>query len=95
MSETGARITSLDPRGDPCGAGRFGGELIMDTATFKDRLLARRNQLGLSQEAAAEQLGVSFQTFNSWERGRHAPRIQAVLRAVEQWLAGGETTVTK
>lgn len=60
----------------------------MDTAQFRERLLARRLALGLTQEAAAAQLGIAYETYNSWERGRHAPKQLAILRAVEQWLGG-------
>ena len=35
---------------------------------------AIREQAGLTQEALARELGVSFPTVNSWERGRSAPR---------------------
>jgi len=35
---------------------------------------AIRREAGLTQEALANKLGVSFVTVNSWERGRSAPR---------------------
>ncbi len=36
-----------------------------------------RKTLILSQTEFAEQLGVSFQTVNRWERGTHEPTIKA------------------
>lgn len=37
---------------------------------IKNRLRALREARGISQEAAAEALGVSFSTYNGWETGR-------------------------
>lgn len=39
-----------------------------------------RNEKGLTQEAAAEGLGVSRQTISNWERGRSYPDILSVIR---------------
>jgi len=43
--------------------------------TRTSRVIASiRREAGLTQEALANKLGVSFVTVNSWERGRSAPR---------------------
>ena len=42
-------------------------------ADYPDRVKARRTDLGLSQTAFAERLGVSFATVNRWENGRTTP----------------------
>ena len=39
-----------------------------------------RNEKGLTQEAAAETLGVSRQTISNWENGRSYPDILSVIR---------------
>lgn len=40
---------------------------------FKDKLIAARAKLNLSQEAMARALDVSFATINRWERGKTNP----------------------
>lgn len=40
---------------------------------FKDKLVYARAKLGLSQEALARELKVSFATINRWETGRTIP----------------------
>lgn len=37
-----------------------------------------RDELGISQEALAHMLGVSFQTINRWERGAYKPSRLAI-----------------
>jgi putative transcriptional regulator len=45
------------------------------------KALARlRQELGVSQEDFARQLGVSFATVNRWENGRHNPSRMARAR---------------
>ena len=48
-----------------------------------------RKTLGLTQEAFARLLGVSFSTVNAWERGRSAPTRDnlEVLRLLGEALA--------
>ena len=36
-----------------------------------------RNELLLSQEELAEQMGVSFATINRWENGHHEPTFKS------------------
>ena len=42
-----------------------------------------REQIGLSQQAFADQLGVSFSTVNRWEQGRHVPN-RITIKAIEE-----------
>lgn len=41
-----------------------------------------REQIGLSQQSFADQLGVSFSTVNRWEQGRHVPN-KITIKAIE------------
>lgn len=41
-----------------------------------------REQIGLSQQSFADQLGVSFSTVNRWEQGRHIPN-KITIKAIE------------
>ena len=51
----------------------------------------RRRQLDLSQEQAAQLIGVSFTTLNRWEQGHSRPGLQS-CRQLEAWL---ENTVRR
>lgn len=48
-----------------------------------NRLMNRRKELRLSQEAVAEQAGLSLQTISSAERGRKALRPENIVRISE------------
>lgn len=50
---------------------------------------ATRVARGLSQEAAAAQLGVDRQTVQRWESGKFFPQSAATVCAVLRWLARG------
>ena len=39
--------------------------------TFGERVKSARQKLGMSQQALAKELGVSFATVNRWEQGRN------------------------
>ncbi|WP_184985227.1 helix-turn-helix domain-containing protein [Sphaerisporangium rubeum] len=66
--------------------------------TARPELVRARRRRGMSQEAAAEALGVSLTTWARWERGeqgvraRHRARLAAVFGAthadVERWVDG-------
>lgn len=42
-------------------------------STVPDLLKSIRQLRGLTQEALAREIGVSFSTVNGWENGKHAP----------------------
>jgi DNA-binding transcriptional regulator YiaG len=47
--------------------------MVFELETFSDSVRLVRRQLGLSQEALAHELGVSFATINRWENGKTVP----------------------
>ena len=51
--------------------------------TMGQRLLALRTQAGLSQEALAEQLGVSRQSISKWETDSSIPDLDKLVRLSE------------
>ncbi len=69
-----------------------------------EQIKSVRKQMGLSQEAFAEVLGVSFATINRWENGKAVPQkgrvvqIQALLakeRQVTQELPGIKSSISR
>jgi len=57
---------------------------------MKNPLLQRREELGLSQEAAAQRAGVSFSTWRNWERSRTCPNLASYLSLAKalHWSIG-------
>ena len=51
------------------------------------RLKALRRQLGWSEETCAHRLGVTYSTLNRWERGESLPKSQAMVHAIDEFLA--------
>ncbi|MDL9935486.1 helix-turn-helix transcriptional regulator [Gordonia sp. ABSL1-1] len=49
-------------------------------AAFGERVRARRTELGLSQEQAAEKIGVHFTYLGRVERGQRSLRLESVLK---------------
>jgi transcriptional regulator with XRE-family HTH domain len=47
--------------------------MTTDSEQFADLLKKVRDQLGISQEDLARELGVSFATVNRWENGKTKP----------------------
>ena len=47
--------------------------MAIDAGNFPQLVKDVRNQLGLSQEELAHELGVSFATINRWENGKTVP----------------------
>ncbi len=45
---------------------------------FSDKIKLVRGKLGMSQEALAKELGVSFATVNRWESGKFLPNYKAI-----------------
>ena len=54
-----------------------------------ERLQEYQRQMGISQEALAHELGVSFQTINRWFRGKNQPSRLA-YQAIKQFLEKGK-----
>jgi DNA-binding transcriptional regulator YiaG len=50
------------------------------------RLKAIRKQLGWSEELCAHHLGVTYSTWNRWERGESTPKSQAVREAIHRFI---------
>ena len=55
-----------------------------------ERLQEYQRQMGISQEALAHELGVSFQTINRWFRGRNKPSRLA-HQAIKEFLERRES----
>ena len=51
--------------------------------TYQDAIKKWRKKLILSQTEFAELLGVSFQSINRWETGKHEPTIKIKRKIVE------------
>jgi DNA-binding transcriptional regulator YiaG len=47
---------------------------------FKDKVIAVRGKLYITQKQLAFELGVSFTTVNRWEQGHHQPSFIARKR---------------
>ena len=52
---------------------------------FHDRLRLVRLWRGMSQKAFAEEIGASPPRYNHWEKGRHPPTIEHMIRMRELW----------
>ncbi len=67
---------------------------------FKERLRARRAELGLTQEQVAAAAGMNVTQYNGYERGRSAaspvtlPRIARALETTQEALLGQVASVT-
>jgi transcriptional regulator with XRE-family HTH domain len=46
-------------------------------------IMTIRRDLGMTQEAFAKNLGVSFATVNRWENGKCSPQADRILRLIE------------
>ena len=76
-------------RGDP----EMGAEV--SAADVPSLIRNIRAALGLTQEALAREIGVTFSTVNGWENGRHRPipalitRLHDIASAAGLTMAGG------
>ena len=52
---------------------------------LSEQLKSARKEAGLTQEQAAEELGVTRQTISNWENGRTWPDIASVVRMSERY----------
>src|SRR4051794_5510689 len=63
-------------------------------ARLKERLVFRRNRLGLTQEALAERSGVSVRSITDYEQGKSQPsldqlsKLAAAMDVTSGWLLG-------
>jgi putative transcriptional regulator len=48
-------------------------------ATMATRIRELRLACGLTQEQLAHRMGLTEKTLRNWERGTHAPRLEAVV----------------
>ena len=53
------------------------------TKAFGDRMRERRNQLGISQEAAAERTSMHWSAYSRLERGQRSMRLETILKIAE------------
>ena len=68
-------------------------EELKRPALAPDRLRSLRAQLGLSQQALAERLGVSVQSIHRWETGKAVPKRSAIkkIEALERRVRRGRS----
>lgn len=62
------------------GGGGGGGGTAAEPPPLHVHLRAHREALGLTQHAAAERVGVRFNTLSDWERGRSDPGLRGLAR---------------
>lgn len=55
----------------------------MNEPKLAERLLALRTERGLTQEEAAEKIGVSNKTYSKWETGATSPDLETVVRLAQ------------
>lgn len=53
------------------------------TRAFGDRLRAAREDLGLSQEAAAQQCGIHWTALGKIERGQRSLRLETLVKLID------------
>ncbi|MFB1294366.1 helix-turn-helix domain-containing protein [Mycobacterium sp. pW049] len=53
------------------------------TAAFGERVRSRRQELGLSQEAAAQRCGIHWTQFGKVERGQRSLRLETIVRIAD------------
>ncbi len=77
---------------------RFNEERDM---TIGEKLQARRKELNLTQEAAAQQLHVSRQAISNWETGKNYPDLETIIAISDVYtvsldtLLKGDTLIVK
>lgn len=64
------RVTPIPPRNQT-------------TQMFGERLRAAREELGLSQEAAAQQCGIHWTQLGKMERGQRSLRLETLVKIVD------------
>lgn len=67
-----------------------------DIATFGDRVVAAREQMGMSQSQLARRMGIQIKTLRNWEEDRSEPRanklqmLAGLLNVSIIWLMSGQ-----
>ncbi len=83
-AEVGERLPAVAPRSAaPAAAAAAKPGAPMRTATFADWMSTALRREGLTQEAAARQLGVSVKTVGRWVGGETEPRLRDLRRIQE------------
>ena len=59
------------------------------TMTYAEAIKELRKKLILSQTEFAELLGVSFQSINRWEKGKHEPTIKVKRKLATYFIKHG------
>lgn len=54
--------------------------LTQTTRAFGERVRDRRNQLGISQEAAADRIGIHWSALGKIERGQRSLRLETIVK---------------
>ncbi|HKP42121.1 helix-turn-helix transcriptional regulator [Mycobacterium sp.] len=54
--------------------------LTETTRLFGERVRDRRNQLGISQETAADRIGIHWSALGKIERGQRSLRLETILK---------------
>ena len=52
---------------------------------FKDKIRALRKEAGLTQKAAAEQIGVTYRTYQNYEIGASSPSAEILSKIAEMF----------
>lgn len=63
--------------------------MTLDAESIADRVLLVRNELGLSQKAMAEKLGISYRSWQGLEGGRNVPSGETLLQFKEVGINPG------
>jgi transcriptional regulator with XRE-family HTH domain len=56
------------------------GSLNEATRAFGDRVRERRNELGISQETAADRISIHWSALGKIERGQRSLRLETILK---------------
>lgn len=59
-------------------------------AEIGERIIENRNELGISQEELAEEIGVSINTLSNMENGKYFPKIDNIIMLSEAFSVSPE-----
>jgi hypothetical protein len=80
-----ADLAQVQPPSQPAGPARPATEPATEPATFAEWMSEVLRREGLTQEAAARQLGVSVKTVGRWVGGETQPRMRDLRRIQERF----------